>query len=65
MRQDGEPVIRMTLLLTDPPGDTWPLDEIRELRWAAGRKAAELGLPEVSISHIARSEPEAVDFFGR
>jgi hypothetical protein len=63
-RQDGEPVIRLTLLVTDPPGDTWDVDAVRQLRWALGRRAAELDLPAVSLTLVPESESEAFSSTG-
>ncbi len=62
-RQDGEPVTRLALLLIDPPGDTWGVEAIRNLRQALGRKATELGLPSVSVTLVPESEAEAVAEF--
>lgn len=62
-RQDGEPVTRIALLLTDPSGDTWDVEAIRKLRQALGRKAAEFGLPSVSVTLVPESEAEAVAEF--
>lgn len=63
--QDGEPVTRVLLLLSDPAGDTWDVDRIRELRLALGRKATELGLPPVSLTLVAESEVEAEEAFAQ
>jgi hypothetical protein len=65
IRQDGEPVIRVVLMLRDPPGDTWDIDRVRDLRLALGRKATELGLPPVSLTLVAESEPEAAEAFAQ
>lgn len=62
-RQDGEPVTRVTLLVTDPTSDTWNIDEVRELRQALGRKATELGLPAVSLTLVPSSEADTVTEF--
>lgn len=62
--QEGDPVSRVTLLMPNPDGETWDLDEMRELRRALGRAATELGLPWVTLTLIAESEPEAADVFG-
>jgi hypothetical protein len=62
-RQNGEPMTRITLLLDDPAGETWDLDQIRELRRELGRKATELDLPEVNVTLVPRSEAEYVDAF--
>ncbi len=62
-RQDGEPVTRVLLLLSDPAEDTWEVDRISDLRLALGRKATELGLPPVTLTLIAESEPEAGEAF--
>jgi hypothetical protein len=61
IRQDGEPVIRVVLVVRDPQGDTWDINRVRELRLALGRKATELGLPPVSLTLVAESEPEAAE----
>lgn len=65
IRQDGEAVTRMLLVLSDPDGDTWDIARVRELRVALGRKVTELGLPPVSLTLVAESEPEAADAFVR
>jgi hypothetical protein len=65
IRQDGEPVMRVVLMLRDPQGDTWDIDRVRDLRLALGRKAAELGLPPVSLTLVAESEPEAASVFAQ
>lgn len=61
--QDGTPLTRVLLLLTDPTGDTWDLDEIDRLRDDLARRAAELQLPSVTITLVAESEPEATEAF--
>jgi hypothetical protein len=58
--QDGEPVTRVLLVLSDPARDTWDVDRIRDLRLALGRKATELGLPPVTLTLVAESEAEEV-----
>jgi len=63
--QDGELVTRALLLLSDPAGDTWDVDRIREMRLALGRRATELGLPPVSLTLVAESEAEAEEAFAR
>jgi len=52
-------------MLRDPGGDTWDIDRVRDLRLALGRKAAELGLPPVSLTLVAESEPEAAEAFAQ
>lgn len=64
-RQDGELVARVLLLLSDPAGDTWDVDHVRELRLALGRKATELGLPPVSLTLVAQREAEATEAFAQ
>jgi len=64
-RQDGEPVTRVQLLVSDPSGDTWDVERVRDLRLVLGRKATELDLPPVSLTLIAESEIEAAEIFGR
>jgi len=64
-RQDGELVSRVLLLLSDPAGDTWEVDRIRELRLALGRKATELKLPPVTLTLVAESEVEAAEAFAQ
>jgi hypothetical protein len=61
--QDGDPVVRVLLLLTDPPADTWPVPVIRELRFGIKRKATELGLPPISLTLVAEREQEEQDTF--
>jgi len=56
-------VTRVLLLLSDPPGDTWDVDRIRELRLALGRKATQLDLPPVTLTLVAESEAEAEEAF--
>ncbi len=63
-RQDGEPVTRVALLLDDPAGDTWDVDQVQELRTALGRKATDLGLPPVSVTLVPESEVGLVEAFG-
>lgn len=63
-RQDGEPVTRVALLLDDPAGDTWDVDQVQELRTALGRKATELGLPPVSVTLVPESEVGLVEALG-
>jgi hypothetical protein len=64
VRQDGEPVTRILLLLTDLEDDTWDVDHGRKLRAALGRKATELELPPVSLTLLAESDAEAAEAFG-
>lgn len=64
-RRDGEPVTRMTLLVTDPTADTWDVRRVRDLRHALGHRAAELGLPSVSLTLVPESEAQAVETFAR
>jgi hypothetical protein len=61
-KRDGEPVLRVQLLLTDPDGDTWDLDRADELEQALRRKATELDLPFASFTMIAEREPSAKIF---
>ncbi|MGH2762443.1 MAG: hypothetical protein ACRDLD_07670 [Thermoleophilaceae bacterium] len=63
--QEGEPVSRILLLLADPTGDTWEVDDIRELRQTLGRKATDLELPPVTLTLVAESEREAIDAFAQ
>lgn len=63
--QEGEQVTRILLLLTNPSGDTWDVNHIRELRQTLGRKATELKLPPVTLTLVAESEREAVDAFAK
>lgn len=63
--QEGEPVTRILLLLSDPKGDTWEVDHISELRRTLGRKATALELPPVTLTLVAESEREAIDAFAR
>ena len=65
VRQDGEPVSRVMLLLSDPVDETWDIDRLRELRVTLGRKAVELGMPAVSLTLVAESDPEAAEAFVR
>lgn len=65
VRQDGEPVSRVMLLLSDPVDETWDIDRLRELRVTLGRKAVELGMPAVSLTLVAESDPEAAEAFAR
>ncbi|MDQ6744713.1 MAG: hypothetical protein M3Z27_01630 [Actinomycetota bacterium] len=64
-RQDGEEVTRVILLVSDPEGETWDVQRVRELREALGRKATELGLPPVSLTLVPESEAELVEAFTR
>ncbi len=61
--QEGNPVTRVVLLLTEPNGDTWEVDDITEMRQALGRRATELSLPPVTLTLVAESEREAIDAF--
>ncbi len=58
-RQDGEPVTRLKLLVSDPPGATWDVATVRKLRYALGRRAVELNLPPVSLTLVPEAEAEA------
>jgi hypothetical protein len=60
--REGEPVLRVQLLLTDPDGDTWDLDRADELEQALRRKATELDLPFASFTMIAERESSAKIF---
>jgi hypothetical protein len=62
-RQDGEPVTRAVLLVTEPEGDTWDVGAVRELRFALGKKATELGLPPISLTLVPEGEAELVEAF--
>lgn len=62
-RRDGEPVVRLTLLVLDPAGDTWDVERVRDLRHALGQRASELELPAVSLTLVPVSEAETVDAF--
>lgn len=62
---EGDAVSRVTLLMPNPDGDTWDLDHIRELRRVLGRASVDLGLPPVTLTLIAESEPEAADVFAQ
>lgn len=63
--QEGDPVTRVALLLTEPDGETWEVDDISEMRQALGRRATELGLPRVTLTLVAESEREAIDAFAQ
>jgi hypothetical protein len=60
--REGEPVMRVQLLLSDPDGSTWDMDLADELERALDRKATELGLPFVSYTLIAERESSAKIF---
>jgi hypothetical protein len=62
--REGEPVMRVQLLLSDPDGVTWDFDRLQELRTALSRKATELGLPFVNLTLIAEREASA-ELFAR
>ena len=64
-RRDGEPVTRVTLLVTDPTTETWDVGRVRDLRHALGHRAAELGLPAVSLTLVPESEAEVVEAFAQ
>jgi len=55
----------VALLLTEPDGETWEVDDISEMRQALGRRATELGLPRVTLTLVAESEREAIDAFAQ
>lgn len=61
IRQDGDPVTRMVLVLSDPADETWDIDRVRDLRVALGREATTLGLPSVSLTLMAEGGPEAAE----
>ena len=63
VRQDGDPILRILLLVSDPRDDTWEVDLVSQLRAALGRKSTELGLPPVSLTLLAESDAEGVDAF--
>lgn len=65
IRQDGEPVTRVLLLLSDPTGETWDLERVRDLRASLGRRAMELGLPPISMTLVAEGDPEAAEAFAQ
>jgi hypothetical protein len=60
--REGEPVMLVQLLLSDPDGSSWDLDPVNEMERALRRKATELGLPFVSFELIAGCEPSAKIF---
>jgi len=62
--QDGEPVVRILLLLDDPADETWDLDQVIALRRALGNHAGDVGLPPVSVTLVAKSGHAASEFFG-
>jgi hypothetical protein len=62
--RDGEPVLRVRLLVTDPEGVTWDMDSGDEMERALRDKATELGLPFASFNMIAEREPGAKLFTG-
>lgn len=64
-RRDGEPVTRVTLLVTDPTKETWDVGRVRELRYQLGCRAGELGLPAVSLTLVPESEAEVVEAFAQ
>ena len=57
--RDGEPVLRVRLLLSDPDGVTWDMESADEMERALCRKATELGLPFVSLELTAERESSA------
>lgn len=61
-RLDGEPVVRLTLVLADPAAghDTWDLDAVNELRNALNREALGREMPPVSMTLVAVSEESEV-----
>jgi len=63
--QEGDPVTRIVLLLTEPDGDTWGVDDITEMRQALRRRATELSLPPVTLTLVAESERDAIDAFAQ
>jgi hypothetical protein len=60
--REGEQVLLVQMLLTDPDGSTWDLDPLDEMHQALRRKATELGLPFVSFELVAEREPSAKIF---
>jgi hypothetical protein len=60
--REGEPVMRVQLLMSNPDGDTWDLDPVIEMKRALRRKATELDLPFASFTMIAQREPSAKIF---
>lgn len=62
---DGHPVVRLTVMLDEPDGATWNLDALRDLRHDLSRRSIALGLPEVSVTHVAKSEAYLVSEFSQ
>lgn len=64
-RQDGEPVTRVTLLVSDPGEgrETWDFEAVRELKRQLARKAIELELPAASVTLVPDSESGLVQSF--
>jgi len=60
-RTDGESVTRVLLLVEDPPGETWELAKVGELRRAVRQKALQLDLPGVSVTLVPESEGELLE----
>lgn len=64
-RQDGEPVTRVLLLLSDPLSDTWDVERVQKLRESLGRKATALELPRVTLTLVAEREAEETEAFAQ
>ena len=64
---DGEVLVRVSLTLSDPADDTWPDDDLFEMRSAFRTRAAELQMPiafdfrPVTNEELSDDEGEAGD----
>jgi hypothetical protein len=65
VRQDGELVTRVALLVDEPGSDTWDVEVVQELRTILARKATELDLPPLSLTLVPESEADLVEAFAR
>ncbi len=65
--QDGEPVTRITLLVSDPKKgeETWQFEAVRKLKDKFARKTIELGLPAPSVTLVPDSEAALVEAFSQ
>jgi hypothetical protein len=57
---EGQPALFVTLVLSDPPGDTWPVDDLWELRRAVQSVIAEID-PDIELPWFITFEPESAE----
>lgn len=57
---EGCPALFVTLVLSDPPGDTWPVDDIWELRRSVQTVMSEVD-PDIETPWFIVFEPENME----